>query len=174
MGGEGVGAHRGPDLQRSLRRASSSDGSSAAPRAREVKTMKPGNEGGKTERGQIQWKEMDSRSSRSSFQLSAAPPPPVPQGGCHGDRRPHVLGASFLVKGAHCSRVKPSSVCPSARDGGFGFTPRTKTQSPPCCVEVHGAQRPSHAFKRGAGGRAAAITLANQPTEANTRVWKSS
>lgn len=42
--------------------------------------MKPGNEGGKTERGQIQWKEMDSRFSKSSFQLSAALPPPSHRG----------------------------------------------------------------------------------------------
>lgn len=40
-------------------------------------------------------------------------------GGCQGDRRPHVLGASFLVKGPHCSGVKPSSLCPSARERGL-------------------------------------------------------
>lgn len=54
--------------------------------------------------------------------------------------------------------------------GGFGFTPLTKTQSPPCCVEVHDAQRPSQAFKFGGGGEAA-TTLANNSMEATTRVF---
>lgn len=55
--------------------------------------------------------------------------------GCHRDRRPHVLGASVLVKGDHCSCVKPSSLWPSARGwvcvcvcarvGGGGFTALT-------------------------------------------------
>lgn len=80
------------------------------------------------------------------------------------------MGASFLVKGAHCSGVKPSSVCPSARDGGSSFTPLTKTQSTPCCVEVHDTQRPSQAFKFGGRGEAA-ITLENNSVEANTRVF---
>lgn len=163
-----TGAHRGPDLQRRSSLgfvAGRVIGGASGPRGQN-------HEAGKRGRKDRAGADSVERNGLPFPAVSRAPP--VPQGGCHGDRRPHVLGASFLVKGAHCSCVKPSSVCPSARDGGFGFTPRTKTQSPPCCVEVHGAQRPSQAFKCGAGGQAAAITLANQPTEANTRVWKNS
>lgn len=129
-----------PDLERSLQPlpcAEELDRSEAnrGPQAHPHEAGKRGREEQKDiEQGQIQWKEMDSIfvSPLSSCQ----PCSPCPMGGCHGDRRPHVLGASFLVKGAHCSCVKPSSVCLSARDRGCSFTPLTKTQSTPCCVEV--------------------------------------
>lgn len=64
-------------------------------------------------------------------------------GGCHGDRRPHVLGASFWSKDPivlalsrlHCARLPGT--------GGFGFTPlshsltlRHKTQPTPTYMEV--------------------------------------
>lgn len=126
-------------------------GGDSDPQGQTHEAVKRGQEERKDiEQGQIQWKEMDSIfvSPLSSCQ----PCSPCPMGGCHGDRRPHVLGASFLVKGAHCSCVKPSSVCPSARDGGFSFTPLTKTQSTPCCVEVRDAQRPSDVLKLNSGG----------------------
>lgn len=129
-----------PNLERSPQpspRAEEPDGS-AANRGPQGQTSEAGKwrreERKDREQGQLQWKEMDSIfvSPLSSCQ----PCSPCPMGGCHGDRRPHVLGASFLVKGAYCSCVKPPSVCPSARDGGCSFTPLTKTQSTPCCVEV--------------------------------------
>lgn len=51
--------------------------------------------------------------------------------------------------------------------GGFSFTPLTKTQSTPCCVEVQDAQRPSQVLTFSGGG----LTQANNSMEANTWVF---
>lgn len=124
---------RSPGWERSARPfawAEEPAGSSAATRTHEVKIMKLGNEGGKSQK--IQRGGRFSGKKWTPFFVSplssCQPCSPCPRGGCHGDRRPHVLGVSFLVKGAHCSCVKPSSVCPSARDGGLQLhTPHKNT-----------------------------------------------
>lgn len=60
----------------------------------------------------------------------------------------HMSWGCRLVKGPHCSCVKPPSVCPSARDRGF--TPLTYTHTHTPALSLTDNTPNTHSYYRGA------------------------